>query len=42
MDLDDETGLFNYEVGIVDLQGIEWDFDYDAKSRAVLGYRRGD
>jgi uncharacterized membrane protein YkoI len=42
MDLDDETGLFNYEVGIVDPQSIEWDFDFDAKIGAVLGNRRGD
>jgi uncharacterized membrane protein YkoI len=42
MDLDDETGLFNYEVGIVDPQSIEWDFDFDAKIGAALGYRRGD
>lgn len=42
VDLDDEAGIYIYEVEVVSRGGIEWDVDYDAKTGAVLSQRRGN
>lgn len=42
VDLDDEAGVYIYEVEIVAPSGVEWNVDYDAKTGAVLSQRRGN
>lgn len=40
VDLDEEAGIYIYEVEVVGPAGIEWGVDYDAKTGAVLSQRR--
>jgi uncharacterized membrane protein YkoI len=41
-DLDNEAGIYVYEVEIVNRRGIEWEVDFDAQTGAVRSQRRDD